>query len=436
VLNKIYNFINKEIWHVKLANLPKWKAFGIRFLRILLLTLRGFTKSQIQQGASALTYYSLLAIVPVLALLIGVARAFLFEHTLETWLIEHFREQQAMLREIFKFANTSLEHAHGGLIAGAGVAILVWSSIKILMYIERAMNQIWEVKKGRVLARQFTDYLAMAFLAPVIILIASGLVGYLSALLQVIHNKTLLAPFVTVLAYALSAISFLLISVLFIFLYIFMPNTRIKFVPAIIAGIFTGVVYQFLQWLYFYFQIGVSSYNAIYGTFAALPLFLVWVHLSWVVTLLGAKLCFAIQNVDAYEFISENEALSHKTRSITALRITHLCVKQFANEKPPLTGIEISNELSIPLLLTKQMLHELVIAEVLTEIKREDQEEAFQPARNIERLTIKHVLDMINGAGNTIPIAQSQDSTLILKNLEKINEAIEKSDGNVQLKNI
>lgn len=435
-IKKLVQFLKKDIWHVQISTLPRWKAYSYRFLRIILLTRQGFTKSQIQQGASALTYYSLLAVVPIIALLIGIARAFFFEQTLETWLLQHFSEQAVAIKQIFKYANASLEAARGEVIAGIGIAILMWATIKILMNIEIVMNQIWEVKKGRTLARQFTDYLAMAFLAPIIVFSATGLTGYFSALLSAIHKGTVLEQFASLLVYTLSFLSFVLISFLFTFLYIFMPNTRVRFIPALIAGVFTGAVYQLLQWLYFYFQIGVASYNAIYGTFAALPLFLVWLHLSWVITLLGAKVCFAIQNVDAYEFISEDVHLSNKIRSICALRIAHLCIKRFVDEKPPPTTIEISNILSIPLLLTGQLIYQLVGAGVLIEIKREDQEEAFQPARNVERLTIKRVLDMINEKGESIPLPPSPELTLIIKSLEKFSEAIEKTDSNILLKNI
>ena len=433
---KFLRFLKKDIWHVQIATLPNWKANLIRFLRIILLTYQGFTKSQIQQGASALTYYSLLAVVPIIALLIGIARGFLFEQNLEAWLIEHFSEQKEIIQQIFKFANTSLQNAKGGLIAGIGIVILIWAAIKILVNIELVMNQIWEVKKGRSLARQFTDYLAMVFLAPMIVFLASGLTGYLSALLTTMNKGRVLEHFSFILIPMLSILSYLLISLLFTFLYIFMPNTRVRFFPALIAGLFTGVIYQLLQWLYFYFQIGVASYNAIYGTFAALPLFLVWVHLSWVIILLGAKFCFALQNVDAYEFISDEIELSHKIRLICSLRIAHLCIKRQAEEAPPPSLIEISNLLAIPLLLASQLTYQLVSATVLAEIKREDQEEAFQPARSIDRLTIKRVLDMINNKGESIPLPPSPELLQILKSLEKFNKIVEKSDANILLRDI
>ncbi|MFC2049361.1 YihY/virulence factor BrkB family protein [Chlamydiota bacterium] len=431
------DFLTKEIWHVQIATLPKWKGFCYRLLRILMLTSQGFTRSQIQQGASALTYYSMLSVVPVIALLIGIARGFRLENTLQAWLISRFAEQKVAINQLFKFAGESLQATSGGVIAGVGVSLLLWSAIKILLNIELVMNQIWEVKEGRSLARKFTDYLAMLFLAPILIFLASGMTGYMSALLAAVHHGELFEQIAPLLIPLLSLVSFLLTSLFFTFLYIFMPNTRVRFLPALFAGIFTGVIYQVLQWLYFYFQIGVASYNAIYGTFAAIPLFLIWLHLSWVMILLGAKVCFAVQNVNAYEFISEDLHLSQRFRLICSLRLAQYCVKKFVREESPPSALELSNRLAIPLPLTTRLLHQLVGAEVLAITKREhDQEEAYQPRRSPETLTIKRTIDMINERGEVIPLPPSHELTIILKTLEQFSDAMDQSGGNMLLKDI
>lgn len=433
----MWQFLTKDIWHVQITSLPKWKATGYRLLRILMLTSQGFTKSQIEQGASALTYYSMLAVVPVISLLIGIARGFLFEHTLESWLKDRFAEQELVIAQIFKFANESLKAASGGVIAGIGITLLIWSAIQILLNIELVMNQIWEVKEGRSLARRFTDYLAMLFLVPILIFLASGMTGYVSALLSEVHQGELLEHIAPFLIPLLSVVSFLLTSLLFTFLYIFMPNTRVRFFPALFSGIFTGIIYQVLQWLYFYFQIGVAGYNAIYGTFAAIPLFLIWLHLSWAIILLGAKLCFAVQNVDAYEFISGDLHLSQKFRLICSLRLAQYCMKKFVREESPPSALELSNRLSIPLPLTSQLLYQLEGAEILVRVKRErDQEEAYQPGRSPETLTIKRTIDMINERGEVVPLPPSHELTVILKSLEKFAVAIDQSEGNILLKDI
>lgn len=428
--------LKKEIWRTDLESLSKLKANWIRFLRVVILISQGFTKRQIQQGASALTYYSLLALVPILALLIGIARGFGLEEALKKWLTKQFVEQKLIIERIFQFANSSLETAHQGVLAGVGIVVLLWAGIKIFMYIEANLNTIWEVKGGRSFKR-FTDYFAMILLCPLIVLLSSGITVYLSATVAALTEGGFLEHVGPYLIPLLNLIPFFLTGLLFTFLYIFMPNTRVRFLPALWAGIIAGCMYQIVQWIYLYFQIGVTTYNAIYGTFAALPLLLIWIHLSWVIILLGAKISFALQNVNAFDFLTEDVHLSHRFRTILSLRVALFSIKAFLNETPPPSAIEVSNKLSIPLPLTTHLLFQLADAGVLSEVKRDkDDEVCYQPARNLDKLTIKSVIDMINTRGEEIPLPSSPDIDLILKCLEKFDQTVEQSDGNILLKEI
>ena len=410
----------------------------IRFLRIILITGQGFKKREIQVGASALVYYSLLALVPAIALMIGLARGFRLEDTITAWLVSRFGGQKTAALTIVEFAKTSLKEAQTGLIAGIGVLLLFWSAIKILRYIETVLNKIWEVDQPRSIAREFSDYLAMILICPFIILIASATTVYLSARVSAWDEHIPFFEWIgPLLFFILNFSPYVLTWILFTFIYIFMPNTRVRFVPALIAGIFTGTLYGIVQSLYVYFQIGVSKYNAIYGTFAAFPLFLIWLHLSWLIVLIGGKIAFAIQHVDAYEFVSEEVKLSQNFRVILTLRIVHKCIKRFCNELPPLTPIELSNTLSIPLILTTQILHRLVSDGILSEVKLgRERVSAFQPARPISRLTIKNIIDMINESGETIPLPPSRETEILLESLDEFGRIIEKSDANLPLKDI
>lgn len=438
MFQKFYNFFSSDIWHYKMNQLPKWKAFGIRLLRIFSITSQGFLKSQIQQGAASLTYYTLLAFVPVIALFIGIAKGFHLEKVFETWLLREFAEQEEVLSRIFTFANLSLEAANQGIIAGIGIFILLWSAIKILMNIEFVMNNIWEVREGRSFARRFSDYLALILICPIIIITASALTVYLTAVFPIdSHQESLVNTLKQYIVFLLNLIPYLLTCLLFTFLYIFMPNTRVRFIPALIAGLIAGSIYQFLQWAFFGLQVGVAQYNAIYGTFAALPLFLIWLNVSWVVLLLGAKVAFAVQNVDAFEFAMEDRRLSNRQLLIFSLRITYLCIKKFTLGEPAPSTIEISNLLEIPHPLTSQLVYQLVQAEVLSEATRvKDSEICYQPAKNPDHLTIKRVMDMINNGGKEIDLPPSRELTKIISSLEAFDHAMEHSNGNVRLKDI
>jgi len=439
MFKRLSRFFKVDLWHVQVQTLPKWQALIIRLIRVISLTIQGFTTSQIQQGSASLTYYSLLTIVPLIALLIAIARVFLIETTFESWLLQKFANQGEIVRKILDFATISFKQASQGIIAGVGIGLLFWSSIKILINLEKAMNQIWDVRKGRPLARRFTDYLTLLIMAPFIIFLTSGLNVYLAVgFAELGKESTLLKELGhIILPLVQLIIPFFITGLLWTFLYIFIPNTPVRFLPAFFAGFITSLVYQLVQWIYYKLQIGVVSYNAVYGTFAAIPLFLIWLHLSWIITLLGAKIAFAIQNVDAYEYISEKSHLNHKFRTICCLIIAHHCIKKFNLGEPPPTPIEASNSLSIPHSLTNYLLFQLAEAGILSEVKRKKtQELAFQPARSTETLTIKQVIDMINTKGEEISLPPSHEFKVILESMNKFSSAIEQSDGNILLKDL
>ncbi len=433
---KFFKFLKKDVWRVSVDDLSKKKAFGLRTLRIVLIVVQGFTKKQIQQGASSLTYYSLLTIVPIVAFFFGIARGFLLQGNFKKWLLDQFGGQQVVVKKLIFFSELSLKQTHKGVIAGISIVILLWAGIKMLMYIELSMNQIWEVRVARTLTRRFSDYMAMLFFCPLFVLLSTTLTVFLSATLTDLRSEvSLVKDLGPILFPILSLFPYVLTWLLFTFIYIFIPNTRVRFLPAFYASIFAGTVYQVIQWAYVYLQVGVSKYNAIYGTFAALPLFLVWVHLSWVILLLGAKLAFAFQNVNAYGFMAENIELSENMKQLFSLRIMHSCIKRFVQQKPLLSAVELSNQLSIPLPLMMSLIHQMKNAGLLSEVKAGVQRESvFQPAYPVDKLTIKQVLDMMNGQGEKVFVDKDAVYEKLTKNLEGFSKRIESSEHNELLK--
>lgn len=439
MIKKALNFINKDVWLIHTARLSKVKAFWVKFLRIILLTFKGFESGQFTLWPSALTYYSLLALVPVIAILMGIARGFKLEKTLEDWLLNRFNDQREIISKVIQFAEASLNQAGQGLIAGLGVLVLIWAVIKILRYMEDAFNATWEVKESRSIGRQCTDYLAMLILAPIIVLLTSGVSVFLTTQLRSLENRyAFLEAVGPALLYSISILSYILTFFTFTFLYMFMPNTKVKFFPALIAGIISGSIYIFVQWLYLIFQIGVAQYNAVYGTFAALPLFLIWLQLSWVIVLLGAKIAYAIQNVNAFELMLDDVRLSQRTINLQSLRIVNYCIKRFAAEKPAPSHREIAQALSLPLMLVHRLLLDLVDAKILSEVKYDKRDDNFYtPAMDINLLSVNHVLHELRLFGkNEPPIPHGQDSKKILLSLNEFERLNEESPLNIFLKDI
>jgi membrane protein len=225
---------------------------------------------------------------------------------------------------------------------------------------------------------------------------------------------------------------------MFTFVFIFMPNTKVKFTSGLLAGIIVGTVFQLIQLIYFTLQIGVSKYSAIYGSFAALPLFLIWLKTSWIVILFGGELSFAYQNVETYEFEHDSLTVSHSHKRKLSLLITHLLVRNFCRGEKPLTAAETAHKLEMPIRLVRQILSELVEAKVICEVNGEKVPEAgFHPSRDVEDITIKFVLDSLEHRGSDkVPVINSNELEKITNCLNNFGSLIENSPDNVSLKSI
>lgn len=248
-------------------------------------------------SASALTYSTLLAIVPILAVVFAIARGFGYNKYIESWFRDVLSSQPQAAEIIIGFVNSYLVHTKSGIFLGIGLLFMLWTVIMLINNIEQNFNKIWQVNKPRKWFRTITDYMAMFLLVPIIIVVTSGISIFVATIADRIENYALLAPMVR---FLIDVMPYVLMICVFIALYVFMPNTKVKLKCAIVPGILAGTAMQGLQLFYINSQIWVSSYNAIYGSFAALPLFMLWVQISWIICLFGAELCYANQNLEAY----------------------------------------------------------------------------------------------------------------------------------------
>ncbi len=438
-LSDTIQFLKTDIWRIRSSKLTGQKSFWIRQLRIILLAIRGFGEDKCQLRASALTYYSLMSVVPVVAMAFGIAKGFGFEKLLEEKILGALQGQEEVAQQIIGFARSFLENSRGGLIAGIGIVALFWTVIKVLGNIESSFNDIWGIRAARTAGRKFGDYLSIMLICPILIIMSSSVTVLVTSQITLIVEKlAFLGPVGDVILFSLRVLPYAVIWIVFTFIYKFMPNTRVQLKSALIAGIIAGTSYQVVQLIYIYFQVGVGKYGAIYGSFAALPLFLIWLQLSWLIVLFGAEVSFAEQNVETYEFEADCLKVSHSFRDLLSLNIVHLCVKKFRQAEKALSADEISHELEIPVRLVRQILYELVEARVLSEVKLDDTETmAYQPARDIEDLTITNVLNQLNQQGvNWIPLDNTGDLEKLKGRLMQFQEGIEKSPANVPLKDI
>ena len=272
------------------------KKYLKQVFRILYLSVRFFTAKRVMAEASALTYSTLLAIVPILAVVFAIARGFGYNKFIEIWFREALSSQPQAAEAIIGFVNGYLVHTKSGVFLGVGLIFMLYTVLMLMNNVEETFNQIWQVSNSRPIIRSFTNYLAMFLLFPIILVVTTGLSVFMATIASSVSGSVLLGPAVRKL---LDFSPYLLLSGLFIALYVYMPNTKVKVSCAILPGILAGVAMQLLQLFYIHSQIWVTGYNAIYGSFAALPLFMLWVQISWTICLFGAQLTYTNQNMNS-----------------------------------------------------------------------------------------------------------------------------------------
>jgi len=436
---RVINFFTFDIWRMSLEELSFGKSFVIKQLRVIILTIRGYDEKKCLLRASALTFYTLLSLPSVAAMFFGVAKGFGFEKKLRKELFIKFPGQEEVLTQVIGIAEALLENTKGGVIAGIGVAVLFWSVIKVLSHIEAALNDIWEVKESRSWGRKFSDYLSIMMICPILVLMSSSVTVFITTQVNLITQKIALLGLISpLISFGLKLIPYALIWLLFTLLYIIMPNTKVSLKAGFLGGVVAGTIYQIAQLLYIGFQVGAARYNAIYGSFAALPLFLMWVQVSWWIVLFGAELSFANQNVYTYEYEPESQKISPAFKKLLTLQIAHLLIQGFSKGAKPLTDSQISQQLKMPIRLVHTILYDLTQSGLVSETKTdEDKKSGFQPARDTGLLTIRYVIEALERNGDdSIPVAETEELAVLSKSMQQFSEAMEKSPGNRLLKDI
>lgn len=271
---------------------PNTKLSGLRkALRIAVQSIKGFITDNCSDKASNLTYYSLLSIIPLLAVSFGIGQALGFNEILTEQIHAKFASQPEVADKIIEFSNSTLKETKGGVIASFGLVFLIWTVMNMIGKIASSFDEIWRVKEAPSFLVQAKRYLPMIFLFPILIVAASSMLLLMSSQ-AILAFKSLES-----LQFLASTLSFLLHLLPYVFgwavlsfLYIYLPNRKVSWRAGIIAGLITSFLFIGWQWIYVTFQLHASSYGAIYGGFAAFPLFLIWVNYSWLIVLFGTEL--------------------------------------------------------------------------------------------------------------------------------------------------
>lgn len=393
-------FLTYDIWRMTAENVTGSVRYVISIIKALFLSVRFFIDDRMMERASALTYYTVLSVIPLFALILGIAKGFGVQGMLEQTLSNGtMGANNDTIHYLFTFANSYLEHANTGVIAGIGIVMLLWVIYSLMGNIESVFNHIWQQKKGRSTVRKITDYLSIMLIIPILVFFVCGLQIFSHAVVSSDQFSDILTDTLRV---VFKWVPIVLIIMVFTLVYIVIPNAKVKFKNALIAGVVAGGAFIIFQNLYLNGQIWVSKYNAIYGSFAALPLLLLWLQMSWVICLYGAELSFAAQNTKNFEFEKDTQNISRRYYDFLCIVVSGLIYSDFPNKK--YTTEDISSILHLPSKLTGNIISHLKEVKVIDEtIEARDKEEehVWDPGQPVNELTIGQLLESIETEGSS-----------------------------------
>lgn len=435
-LKQFISFIRTNLWSIPEDEISKFNRIVLGQVRVITLAVKGAISDNIFQKASALTYYTLWALIPVLALFFGIAKGFGFQDVIENLLYRQFASQPEMAVQISDFVSKYLETIRGGFLVGVGVLILMWSVINVLNQIETVFNKIWQNPKSRPFIRRVTDHIGLLIFMPVFVIISSGanlfILSHVSNIVDRLGMEVVIAPLATVTA---KIIPYVLYIIMFTVIYLVIPNVRVKFTSALISGVVVGILFQFLQILYFSGQAWFSRFHTVYSGLVALPLLMLWMQVGWTIILLGAEISFANQNIKNFMYNDQLTKISMGYERKLALFIVYIIIHRFKSGLRPLSAEEIADDHNIPIRLVNRVLFKMTEANILSEVVPDDDHDTgYQPATDIDKLTLSYISQLVDNAGSSdfVPI-KTKEFAHLSDIIDKLHVDVEKSTANIKL---
>lgn len=295
---RLKRFIRDDIWTLELEDLSKAKARFIKYLKVMMITIKTFSSEKIGFQAVALSFFSTMSVVPFIAIVFAITGGFGLADKLKEFLYGYFNNSQQTIDMVLGFAQNIIDTAQSSLMGLISASLFLWIVIWMMMNVERVFNNVWKVQKSRNLFRRLSVIIAMLIVSPFIILVFfGGSFVYSHALSYLGLDVESFSVFKTILSWVLFAV---IATFTFSAMYKFIPNSSVDYGSALRAAMYSGVAFTIMQYLYLETQVFVTRLNGIYGAFAAVPLFMIWINIGWFIILIGAELSYAFQHVDSY----------------------------------------------------------------------------------------------------------------------------------------
>lgn len=391
-------FVQYDLWrhpHVKTQD-PK-KRLWYRVLQTVILVARGFKNQALVVRANSLSFALLFAFIPMLAMIYAIARGFGFEEMVSEQLAGSFLAEANVAPVLLEWVERYLETARGGLFVGIGLVVLIWAVYAFFNMLENSFNSIWIVKKTRSFARRMTNYVMTLLLVPILVVVTSGISIFLNSTEILASVLSAIEP---LRKFMLRFIPFVATSAVFTWIFMAIPSTQVKFSSAIIPGVLMGFLYQVVQALSMFLVVLFTRMSIVYGAFSAIPLVLIWLHITCWLLLIGAELAFAIQNNELFAYERDLETISRRYKDYVMLYLLSVIIRRFEQGEQPETAHEMATANQLPIRLVQQLLSRLEETNIVRRVLSEQEENpAFVPAMDTHQITVEKVLGRVAAHG-------------------------------------
>ena len=435
IQERIQKFFVRGLWDVDITAISRYKAFIVKFLRLLYVAAREFTEGHITLRAMGLVYTTLLSLVPLLAVSFSVLKGFGVHNQIEPILANFLAPLGPKGEEISGNVIGFVGNIKVGVLGTLGLSMLFYTVISLIQKIESALNAIWKIKKPRSFARRFSDYTSIILIGPVLMFTAMGLTATIMST-RVVQSIVSVEIFGAAIYLAGKVIPYLLVCAAFTFIYSFVPNIKVKFGSALIGGIFAGILWETTGWAFTFFVVSSAKYTAVYSGFAILIMFLIWLYLSWLILLVGAEVSFYHQYPQFLSVKKETLLLSNRLKERLAVLVMFLIGDSFYHNRTPWTLDSLLNRLNFPLEPVQDVLATLEDHGFILETG--DDPPAFLPAKDVEKINIRELLRSVRIAeedSNTIEDKIMSNSEIDMV-MQKVDRAIDDALAGETLKTL
>ena len=433
-MKRIIDFVKKDVWNRREEHYGKGRQrWLLRGAKVLIFTARSFAHHNTGVRSAALTFYTVMSLVPVLALIFAIVKGFGLDQNFNDYLYDALPQYRWILDKIFLFTENLLARTRGGVMAVGGFLVLIWSVLQVFGGVEASFNNIWEVKRSRPWTRKASDYIAVIFVAPVLWVTSNTIILTLRSNITLMANS-LVADIL------FGAISIIALWTMFTLIYFVVPNTRVKFSSALVAGLVAGTAFEIFQAAYFYIQTNLSAYNAIYGTFAAIPLFLIWLQASWQILLFGGEFSFAMQNVRMYEAERQSLNMGYDNRRKVTLAVMTVFVRHLTDKQGgALTSEQVSEYLMLPVRIVRDVIFDLESAGLLAAVAVDDNDKqrGYVPVRDVHDIRIADVMRSVEKRDfSAVDIYESPLVRRVAERWDAMMQTAEQGGDNILLEDI